>query len=114
MPKKVIITNKLDNVVVNIVDTAAEVENGLLVTDSNGEYIIGYYSECNKFEGVETADTIIPQKYTYSVSNGFVENPNYVEYVSPEVKISLLETQVATLQSSLIEAQNAINVLLGV
>lgn len=107
MATKIIITRKNDDVVTNIVNTARVVENGLLVTDQNGEYIIGFYSECNRFDNVETPDTIIPQKYKYTTANGFVEDPTYKPFVSTE-------DQIASLQAQLLQTQSAVNSLLGV
>lgn len=111
---KTIITRKVDNVVTNIVDTAVMVENGLKVADSTGEYIIGCIEECNQFDGVETAENIIPQGYTYTVAGGFLAVPGYTPYVPPEQQIAVLQSQVASLQTSLLAAQDAINSLLGV
>ena len=98
---KTIITRKSNDAILNIVDTSTEVSNGLLVSDANGEYVIGYYDECNKFEGVETLDTITPNQYKYTEVGGFVEDLTYVKPQSDTDKIEVLETSQATTNSTL-------------
>ncbi|MBW9155944.1 hypothetical protein G9F71_014715 [Clostridium sp. FP2] len=104
---KTIITRKSDDVVSNIVDTSKVVENGLLVKDSTGEYIIGCMGECNQYNNVETLDIIAPQKYKYTVPEGFIVDQNYKPYISTEM-------QIIAIQNALKENQNAINSLLKV
>jgi len=96
-----------NNVVTSIVNTAVLVSNGYLVTDSTGEYIISTAAFVNVYPEVVVASGIVPQAYLYTSAGGFVANPNYVPYVSTDQKI-------ADLQSALLQAQNAINTLLGV
>lgn len=99
MSIKTVITRKDNNVIIDLVKTIATVENGLLVSEFSGsQYIITCVDECNVYEGVEVADTIVSQKYTYNPTDGFKINTNYKEPVA----IDDLQSQV-----------NAINVAIA-
>lgn len=109
MATKIMVTRKSDDVVTNIVDTAMVVENGLKVTDSSGEYIIGFYEECNKYDNVDIPDDVIPQKYKYTATEGFTANPNYKPYISIEEQVSNLGQQIANLKLQVIQLQGGTN-----
>lgn len=105
---KIIITDKSNNVITNIVDTASTVENGLLVKEGDQEYILGFYKPdlYNKFDNITVPDGVTIQKNCFDGTD-FTTNPNYVEYKTADEKI-------AELQNALIGAQNAINSLMEV
>jgi hypothetical protein len=97
MSLKTIITRKSDNVVTNIVTDAIKVENGLQVTEASGTYIILCMNDCNRYDNIETSDTIVPTKYCYDEKNGFTTNVNYKDPVTLES----LQSQLATTQDAI-------------
>lgn len=114
MATKIIITRKSDDVITNIVNAQKVVENGLLVTDDTvGEYIIGFIAECDVFPDIETPDTVKPQEYKYTTTDGFVKNPDYVEYVPIEKKVERLVAENATLKSDLSNAVIELSTLIA-
>jgi hypothetical protein len=109
MAIKTLITRKTDDVVTNILDTCQVIPNGLQVTDSTmGSYIIGCVDQVNVYSNVDIGTTaVVPEKYKYTTSGGLVTNPNYVAPIDTN-------QQIKDLQNGLLQAQAAINTLLGV
>lgn len=108
MSNQTIITRKGDDVITNIVTSTQVVSNGLQVTDSMGTYIIAGTDQYNVYPNVDTGTTTVTaQQYKYTTAGGFVTNSNYVAPVNTNLEIT-------DLQNGLLQAQAAINTLLGV
>lgn len=99
---KIIITNKADNVIINIVDNANQTPNGLLVTEGNQEYILGFYNSelYNKFDNIEVTEDILPQKHCYD-GVSFILNPNFADVKTQDEKIVELEQNKTEMQDTI-------------
>ncbi|ELK39024.1 hypothetical protein D478_26369 [Brevibacillus agri BAB-2500] len=102
-----IIYSKYNKIVVDIVESVTEVENGLEV--DNGRLI--YANPGNDLISVEVnniPNDVKPQKFCYKPEDGsFYPNPDWVEPIDPYETIRQLEGQVKTMQET-------INFLLGI
>lgn len=103
MAKRIVITNKHDNLINNIVDTQQKVEGGLLVNDGVQEYIIGYIEECNVYQDVEIPQGVLPAKYFYSPVEEFTLNTSWEENLPIEVKLKKSNERLALCEQALLE-----------
>lgn len=104
MSVKTIITRKGDDVITNIVTSTEVVPNGLQVADPiMGTYIIAGIDDYNVYTDLETVDTIVPEQYTYTITNGFVKNANYKPYVSIEDQLVMVQQQNAQMILALVQ-----------
>jgi hypothetical protein len=93
-----VIVDKNTDAVVDIVNTATEVENGIMVNEGEPTAVIyapagGYHI----FEVETIPDGVKPYQYCYNTDQGFYVNPDFTPYVSPEEKVKQLEAQIKTL-----------------
>lgn len=97
---KTIITRKTDDVITNIA-TISELQGENLLVD-NSYFIARINEDYNVYPDVETSDSIAPEQYIYTVSNGFIKNINYKPYVSNEAAIAELQAQNAQMLLALV------------
>jgi len=71
----------------------------------NGKLINGAIYQMGEVVDVVTPTEVVPQKYSYNSTQGFYINPDYIEYIPPEVQmaqmqeeIDLLTLEIATLK----------------
>ena len=102
MANKIVLTRKEDDVVIFIVDSATEVENGLKVNVNGDEFIVGFANDCSVHIDVDVTQEIVAQEYKYSPSMGFVKNPNYVKPYIPEQAQKELEERVSLAEQALL------------
>ncbi|URN83959.1 hypothetical protein [Acetobacterium wieringae] len=95
-----ILTRKEDDVVVYIANTTETVSNGILVDNST---IFGNASLYNVFENVTVPEVVTSQAYKYTKAGGFVKNESYVPYISPEDKITKIETELLNTKLAMAE-----------
>lgn len=87
-----VITRKEDDVIVVFATTHEIVDTGIFVDNA---FILSGSEQFNIFENVTIPDGALPQANKYTEAGGFVKNPDYVPYVSPEDRIIELENQTA-------------------
>lgn len=103
----IIIVRKDDDVIIKkgeqatIVSTGIQVDNGAIFADAD---------KLSIYE-LDSVDNILVEKHCYNQTDGLYENPNYVEYLSPEEKIANLKAKV-TQQDEIID-QLLIDSLMG-
>lgn len=104
MSRKIVITRIEDNVITNIVNTQKSVENGILVNDVYGEYIIGF--QCNVFENVEIPIDVNlkeVQEFMYTAELGFIKNPEYKKWYSEREIVEMNAEKIKELEISTAE-----------
>ena len=97
----IIVINKIDNVFIAFGEKLNYMNNGYprLVNEN-----VAFPTEMvNVFEEVTIPSGVEPNKYCYTESEGFTENPNYVEPNKYNIANELLETIQADYTESLIE-----------
>lgn len=118
----ILLVNRNDDVIIAVVTTAEHVQNGIHVdkdlVDESGYKIDSIYSNLNdeiELVSVETIpDGIEPYKHRYNVELGFHDNPDFVQHITPEQKITQLEATIESMKATQTEQDALImSLLLG-
>lgn len=101
-----IITDSSD-VIIHISETIDHQENGNILVDNNTLAIAKPLVK-EVYEIEEISENIEESKYCYTEEQGFYENTNYKEIVTPEMEIENLKKENKSLQEQITDLQLAI------
>lgn len=102
-----IITNE-NNEIINFSETIDYQENGNLLIDNGTAIAKAQTEKIGSYEVEEIPENIVEVKYCYTQEDGFYENENYKEIVTPEMEIENLKKENKILQEQITDLQLAI------
>lgn len=102
-----VLVSKEDQVIIDIVDIAYEVENGLFTSKSGQELIYGQSTSIDVYDVATIPAGVKPQSHKYDGTN-FTINANYVPYLDPQQTLTQLKKDFYT-PSTPVDAYNSID-----